>query len=297
VEKAPGSPSAVGDSDALDTLLGRALSGDAEAAHCLVALLESDHHDRVTARMGYLKTGARTQTIEDAFQDTILRLMQRLRSGELRNLAAVDRENILQYFQRLCDGRLRDVMRERVSPVLNRRKEALSERLVDPHARVPGIAGQTEHLALIHEAISGLEPEHERILRCYLEGVPQEEIARDCGRTIDAIKNVIVRLKKDLQLAIVPRSATAKLKFEEEQAKTRRWPSRAQIDATLAVLPPEIKEAAIFVHVKRRSVEDLARTLGDRGFEKAQARLKQAYRSLSGKLKAPFPEAFEKARP
>ena len=70
---------------------------------------------------------------------------------------------------------------------------------------------------------------------------------------------------------------------------------RSEIEAAIAILPPTIKEAAVFVHVERRSVDEFARKLGDRGYEKAQARLTQAYRSLSGRMKVPFPEAFEKA--
>ncbi|HLY73345.1 MAG TPA: sigma-70 family RNA polymerase sigma factor [Planctomycetota bacterium] len=296
VPRGPG-PSVGDESDPQEILLRRALAGEAEAAHWLVTLLQSECYRDITGKMGYLKTGAHTATIDDVFQDTLIRFMERLKSGELKDLAPEDRKDIQQYFQRLCDGRLRDALHARKSPLLARHKEEVPLDLVDKNARIPGDARQTEHLALVHSAISRLDPEHATILRRVLAGMPYEEIATETGRTIPAIKCLMQRIKEDLQADIAPRSATARLKYEEEKAKERQWPSRSVIEAAIAVLPPEIKEAAVFLHVERRSLDEFARKLGDRGYEKAQARLKQAYRSLSGRMKVPFPEAFEKSQP
>jgi RNA polymerase sigma factor (sigma-70 family) len=288
-------PRLTGESDAQDVLLGRALAGDGEAAHCLVALLQSEYHGRVTGRMKSLHTGAHTGTIEDVFQDSILSLMERLKAGELRDLPADSRQDILKYFQRVCDGKLRDVVRVRISPALSRKKEEVPEEVLDDQVPIPGDSRQTEYLELIDDAIDRLEPEHGQLLRKYLDGASYEEIAAVTGRGVGALKMLILRLKKDLQEDIVPRSATAKLKYEEEEARLRRWPTRPEIEAAMAILPPEIKEAVVLVHVEHRSMEDLAQKLGLRVCEKAEARIEQAYRSLAGRLKAPFPEAFKKA--
>lgn len=282
-------------SDPREILLSRALAGEAEAAHWLVTLLHSEGYRDITGKMGYLKTGAHTATIDDVFQETLVRFLERLKAGELKDLSPEDRKDIQQYFQRLCDGRLRDAVHARKSPVAARHKEEVPQDLVDKNALIPGDTRHTEHLALVHSAISRLDPAHADILRKILSGKPYEDIAKETGRSLQNIKNLFHKLKDELQADIVPRSATAKLKFEEEKAKDRRWPTRAEIEAAIGILPPEIKEAAVFVHVEHRSIDDFARKLGDRGYEKAQARLKQAYRSLSGRMKVPFPEAFEKA--
>lgn len=298
VDQARGPGQGFGDeSDPQEILLGRALAGDAEAAHWLVTLLQSEGYRDIIGKMGYLKTGAHTATIDDVFQDTLIRFLERLKSGELKDLPAEDRKDIQQYFQRLCDGRLRDAVHARKSPLLARHKEEVPLDLIDPNAQIPGDSRQTEHLALVQSAIARLDPEHALILRKVLAGQAYEEIAKETGRTVPAIKCLMLRIKEDLQADIVPRSATAKLNFEQEKAKERRWPSRSEIEAAIAILPPEIKEAAALIHLERRSMDDYARKLGDRGYEKAQSRLKQAYRSLAGRMKVPFPEAFEKALP
>lgn len=289
-------PRVTGDTAVDEMLLGRALSGDPEAAHCLVTLLQSEYHDRITGRMKSLHTGAHTQTIEDVFQDTTIRLMERLKAGELRDLPPEARQDILKYFQRVCDGKLRDVVRVRVSPLRSRKMEEVPEDIVDDQVPIPGESRQTEHLALVNDAIARLDPTHARVLRMHLDKMSHEEIARETGRTAIAIKFLVVRAKQALQEDIVPRSATARLKYEEMVEKARRWPSRREIEAAISsALPPEIEASVVFVHLKHGTVDELARTLGDRGCEKAQAQLKLAYRTLSGRLKVPFPEAFEKA--
>lgn len=290
-------PKITGQSPLDDVLLGRAIQGDPEAAHWLVTLLGSEYHDRITGRMKKLHTGAHTGTIEDVFQDTLIQFMDGLKAGALKDLPDEHRQDILKYFQRLCDGRLHDAVRPRLNPALSRKKEEPSEDLVDKNVRIPGDARHTEHLELVNSAMARLEPDQARILKRYLDGVPYAELSREMGRSEEALRMLVGRAKKALQDDIVPRSATAKLKFEQEQAKTRRWPRRSEIETAISVLPPEIKDAAVFVHIQHGTVENLARKLGSRGLEKAQARLEQAYQSLSGRMKVPFPEAFEQAQP
>lgn len=286
----------IGDeSDPQEILLSRALAGDAEGAHWLVTLLQSAYFRDITRQMKSLHTGAHTHTIEDVFQETLIRFLERLKAGELKDLSQEDRDNIISYFQRLCDGRLRDEVRVRQSPVLRRDKAEVSETILDQNARIPGDSRHTEHLSLINAAIDRLEPLYAQVIRLYLSGVTCEDIGSQTGRSPKAIRNLIMRLKVDLREDIVPLSATAKVNYEADKARERKWPARSEIEAAIAILPPEIKEAALFVHVQHRSLDEFARKLGERGYEKAQARIKQAYRSLAGRMKVPFPEAFEKA--
>jgi len=284
-----------GESDPQEILLSRALAGDAEGAHWLVTLLQSAYYRDITRQMKSLNTGAHTNTIEDVFQETLIRFLERLKAGELKDLSQENRDNIIRYFQRLCDGRLRDEVRVRQSPVLRRGKEEVPETVLDQNARIPGDSRHTEHLSLIHAAIDRLEPFFAQVIRLYLGGVPLEDIASQTGRSPKAIRNLVMRLKMDLREDIVPLSATARVNYEADKARERKWPSRSQIEATIAILPPEMQDAVVFVHVERRSLDEFARKLGDRGYEKAQSRLKLAYRTLAGKMKVPFPEAFEKA--
>jgi RNA polymerase sigma factor (sigma-70 family) len=290
-------PQESGDSDALDVLLERALLGDAVAARMFVTLLQTRYHQSLVDAMRQFPA-AHTQTVEDVIQDTIISLMEKLESGELRDLSADDRSDFLKYFKRLLMGALRNTVRERMSPVLAREKEPLREEILDDHAPIPGDARDTEHLVLIKDAMGQLDPESARLLQMYLDQIPFSEIARITGKKEHTLKNDVRRIKQELRMEILPRSATAQLHLETQERRARTWPSRTDIEAAIrSVLPPEIEEAVVFVHLQHQTIDELARTLGDRGYEKAQARLRLAYRTLSGRLKAPFPEAFLKAAP
>lgn len=292
-----GRPEESGESEALSVLLERSLQGDPEALNLLITLLQTKYYKRFTVSLKRLDTPAHTQTIEDVVQDSVIRLMEKIRAGELDDLKPEDRKNFLKYFQRVCDGGLRNAIRARKSPVLDRNKPPVPEEVIDANARIPGEERHTEHLVLMHEAMARLDPENARILKLYTEGIPYQEIARITGKRKDNLKNIVLRAREALFEDIAPRSATAQLNYEKEQKKEKRWPTRTEIEEAVSILPPEIKEAVVFVHLEHRTIDELARKLGDRGYDKAQARLKQAYRSLSGGLKASFPEAFEKAGP
>lgn len=286
-------PQESGDSDALDVLLERALLGDAQAARMFVTLLQTQYHQSLVDAMRQFPA-AHTQTVEDVIQDSIISLMEKLRTGELKDLSAEDRSDFLKYFKRLLMGALRNTVRERISPVLAREKEALKEEIPDDKAAIPGDSRNTEHLVLINDAADKLDPESAQLLRMYRDEVPFAEIARITGKKEETLRNDIRRIKQDLRMEILPRSATAQLHHESEQRRSKRWPTRREVESAIATLPPTIKEAVSRVHLEQRPVEEFAATLGDRGLEKAMSRLKQAYGTLAFKLKVPFPDAFEK---
>jgi DNA-directed RNA polymerase specialized sigma24 family protein len=131
----------------------------------------------------------------------------------------------------------------------------------------------------------------------YLDRVPYEEMARVTGKKVETLRNLIVRLKGELQLDIVPRSDTAELHYKRGQRGPDRTPSWEEIDEAISLLPRDTGEAIRFVHVENHSADELARKLGDRGAEKARARLKKGHDILSGKLGVDFPDAFNKAGP
>lgn len=289
-------PVETGDSEALDVLLERSLRGDEEAARLLVTLLQTKHYKDIFTGLRKSQL-AHTQTVEDVIQDSIISLLDRLRAGELADLAPEARRDFLTYFKGVLTGNLRNAVRERQSPVLARSKAPLHEEILDKNALVPGSSGNTEHLSLVRQAVTNLDPESAKLLRMYLDGMTYPEISRATGRKEELLRNDVHRIKQALQMDIIPKSATAQLHRETQERRGKSWPSRAEIEGAIASLPPTIKEAVVRVHLERQPVEAFAATLGDRGGEKAASRLKQAYRTLSFKLKVPFPEAFEKASP
>jgi RNA polymerase sigma factor (sigma-70 family) len=291
-------PEQVAEAPSLEYLFEQALRGDNEALRHFMTLINTKHYKLITQRLRGLKTGAGNATVEDIFQDTVINLMEKLQDGEIKDLKDDDRKDILEYFQKLCNGRLKDAVRKRKSPALERHKTKIPEQFPDRSVKIPGEQRYTEHLSLIDYAASRLSPEHAAILKMYRDEVPYAEMARITGKKEETLRNLIARLKNELQLKIVPRSETAALHFERGRSQPLPdQPTWAQIDAVVALMPPEIGEAVRFVHVERHTVEELGRSLGVQGSEKAKARLVQAYQTLRGRLKFPFPDCFQMVGP
>lgn len=175
--------------------------------------------------------------------------------------------------------------------------QELSDLIPDPNARIPGEGRHTEHLALIAEAARQLSPENFAIYQMQLDGLSFKEMALKTGKKEETLRNAVVRIREQLRDYIVPKSQTAEFNYRKQQILAKRLPSWERILDAISALPPTIEEAIRFVHLEKHSLEELARKLGDRGLEKAEARIEQGYRSLSGQLKYPFPEAFSKVGP
>lgn len=283
--------------DALGTLLDRSLHGDGQALEVLVALLRTRHYTSIIDRLHRTRTQASTQTIEDAFQDSILRLVEKVKSGELRDLPDSSRADVLTYFFRLCDRRIADLRRPRLSPALARDKEELPTDLIDRNAVIPGENKTTErHRALLESAVLRLGPEEREILEEYLKGASQKEIAEKVGKKPSDINNLIARLKERLLLDIAPRSQTARLNYEAERSSERKKPSREEVKKAVEQLPLELAQVIQAIHYEKRTFESLARDLGSHGDRKVASRLKQAYRVLGAKLRADFPRAFDESQ-
>jgi RNA polymerase sigma factor (sigma-70 family) len=288
-------PEVLADSAPLTHLLGQALCGDTEAGQLLMTLLSTDHYQTIIGRLKGMGTGANTHTVEDVFQDTIMDLMGKLEAGELKDLPEERRKDALKYFQGLCNGKLRDVVRARKSPALQRRKAQIPEKFADPKARIPGEQRDTEHFALLDEAIGRLDPEQAQVIKMYREGIPYEEMARRTGKLEETLRNIVARLKTGMLMDVISRSETAAFNYERLQKESRRKASRKEIEAAVAKLPAISKDAFMFVHYEGHTVEELAARLGDDDPHRAQARLEDAYRLLNQQFNDLFPDAYERS--
>jgi RNA polymerase sigma factor (sigma-70 family) len=289
-------PEKVAAAEALGFLFDQALRGDGEALGHFFKLIYAEQETFIR-RMEMLKTDAHTGTLHEVFQNTVMDLMAGLEAGKVPNLDEEDRKDLLKYFQRRCDGRLRDYVRHRVSPALSRHKLPLDEQTPDPNARIPGEQRDTEHIALLNDAAEILSPENYAILRMYREGKSHQEMAKITGKKEETLRSAMTRISKQLREHIIERSQTAEFHYRVEQERARRLPTWERILEAISELPREIQEAVQHVHVEQHTLEELAQKLGDRGLDKANSRIKQGYRSLSGRLKYPFPDAFAKVGP
>lgn len=279
-------------------LFDKALRGDGEALGHFFTLVRTVHFRPLVNRLKKSVYGVHTDTIEDVFHDTLISLMAKLESGELKNLEEERRKDVLKYLEGLCHGRLRDEVRPRKSPVLQRHKAPLHEGIPDRAARIPGEQRHTEHIALLDAAMALLEPGHARILQMYRDCIPYSEIARVTGKNEETLRNLVAKLKKDLARDIRSRSDTAQINFErKERQSIQVAPSWEEMLAEIRLLHRDTQAAVRFVHLEHHTVDELARTLGERGPEKARARLERAYNLLSIELDYPFPEAFREIKP
>jgi RNA polymerase sigma factor (sigma-70 family) len=282
---------------ALSVLLERALGGDDQALAALLGVLRSKYGRRILGNLRRFRRQAHTQTLEDVLQDSMIELLRRVREGELGDLPGQEQDAIVRYFQWICDGKLANAVRARKSPIFARNKPEVPETVRDQKAVVPGEdpeEAEERHRALLGSAIRRLDSTERVILERFLSGVPYSEIAKEVGKSEQALWLVVHHAKRKLLLDIAPGSPTAKLQLERLEEARRRVPTLKEVRGAVEGLPPELRRAVSVVHLDGGSLDQLARELGDRGYDKAQARLKTAYRSLAGKLRVPFPDTFEK---
>jgi len=279
-----------------------ALRGNAEALKVLLSLLKTRYGKGIFKALRHHRGYAQTATMEDIFQQSIVDFIQEIESRALRELPESERRNIVQFFQRMCDRKLENLRRPRRTALYSQKKNAIHVDIIEdkrnPRTQViPGAERRTEaHLELLNKHIGQLDDFDRLVLERYLEGVPYSEIAKETGKKIPTLESLVSRIKRRLADAIAEESPTARLNLErtEEPAPTRSClPTRDEVLSAIEDLPLETQKAIEFVHVKGGSVEDLAKSLGERGREKAEVRLKRGYESLSLLLDLPFPDSFE----
>ena len=281
---------------AFGILLERSMQGDEEGTEALFSLLDSQYGQKVLARLRHSRSQAHTQTIEDVMQDSLVELLRRIREGELKDLSTEKKDAVATYFQKLCDGKLANVVRGRVDPLFARNKLQVPNTVIDEQAEIPGDSDtrQSRHQRLLNSAVVRLGDEEQRVMELYRAGVPLADIAKDLGKTEGAVQFLVFDAKRRLLLDIASTSPTAKQELHRSEERRNRVPTREEVEKVVKVLPPELKQAVTFIHLDGGTAEQLAQNLGQRGREKVATRLKTAYRSLSGRMRLPFPETFEK---
>jgi DNA-directed RNA polymerase specialized sigma24 family protein len=288
--------------DLLKQAFEAALRGDPEALEVLLTILKTRYGKRIFKALRHHRGYAHTATIDDIFQQSVVDFIEEVRSGALQELPESERQNVVRYFQRICDRKLENLKKARKDPLLDPKKSAVPFDIVEDkrnpgHPDIPGVERKTErHLGLLYREMARLAPFDRLVLDRYLAGIPYSEISRETGTKISTLESLVTRVKQKLADRIAEVSPTAKLNLEliSEPAQERSClPTREEILAAIEELPIETQNALRFVHVDGGSIDALAKSLGERGLEKAQARLKRGYESLNLKLDLSFPDSFE----
>lgn len=286
-------------SDLLTDAFEAALRGDREALGNLLAILKTRYGQSTFAPLRSHRVNSPSSGAASSFQPTVSEFLLEIKGRATHDLADPERGEVIQFFTSFCDRSL-DQHRPGSSlqkPAADSYKRAPEPRR-NPATSVPTAlsAKREEHWRLLQGEIAALDAFDRLILERYLAGVPFANMAKETGRKVAALEIHITRIKQRIadRLALhcaAPGAPTEPPELLDREASCA--PRRQEILAALEDLPVEAQAAIDFVHVKGRTIVDLARTLGDHGLEKAQARLELGYESLSRKLDIPFPASFE----
>jgi len=292
----------------LEETFENALRGDEKALDVLLTLLQSRYGNLILSRLRHHRGRSRTATIEDIFQQSMLELMERVKAGAFSDLEESERRDVVGYFQGLCDRKLENHRKARLDPIYDPNKKAPSmylrkDRRVGGEAPIPGMerrSAQVErHRTLLQEAMGTLDPSDRQILDRYLAGTSYADLALETGIKVSTLESLITRIKQKLADRILHQSPTARIHhgLSEDVPPSRSLaPTAEEIQTAIQGLPRDIQNAVTFVHLNSGTVDRLAQSLGDRGVEKAQARLKRGYDLLSLRLDLPFPDSFSLLR-
>lgn len=288
--------------DLLNETFEAALRGDPEALQALVSLLQTRYGNLIWKRLLHRPRGAQHATLEDIIQESLVDFIAEIKSGALHELPETERRDVVGYFQDLCDRKLKRLKRPRRDPVLAVEKESIPSEVAEDkrlgrQVIAPGLDRKTErHQFLLHQEIGKLDSLDRLVLERYLAGVPYLDISKETGKKVSTLESLITRIKQRLGDRIASQSETAQIHQERKEESGRKnscLPTAEEILAAVEELPIETQNAIRFIHLKGGSIDQLAKSLGDRGLEKAQARLKRGYESLSVRLDLPFPDSFE----
>jgi DNA-directed RNA polymerase specialized sigma24 family protein len=265
-----------------------ALRGDRRALACLLSLLNTRYGQSVFEALRSRRGEARSGEIGDAGQISMAEFVEEIKAGAARELADAERRELVQYFTGLSE---RALEKNRKDTAVPRPKTDTPKPPADA-GRVPPSPAREEQWRLLQGEIGALDAFDRLVLERYLAGVPYGEVAKETGRKVAALEVHVSRIKQRIADRLAQQgSAAARGTLPAREPSCA--PRKQEILAALEDLPVEAQAAIDFVHVKGRSIVALAKTLGDRGLEKAQARLELGYESLARRLDIPFPESFE----
>jgi RNA polymerase sigma factor (sigma-70 family) len=271
----------------LRPMLDEALRGDRGALHALMELLATSHYRRI---VGFLRkhTSARTQTIEVAFQDSMVRFHELVDEGRVEV-----RGDVLNWIMWFCLRTLRNARKARITPAHPRNWKRLSDvldtlesrRLAEPAA----IAARKEAQEWLRRATDELPPRMRQVLNLRLEDVSAPDIAQRLG--------IAVKTVYDLQEKARARILTSLASVARLQGSSRDRARAAEIvRRAMAQLPDDVREVLEALHVRGLSRRRVAKEFGARGDESVAALRDEGYRLLAGRLGVPFPETFDTVR-
>jgi RNA polymerase sigma factor (sigma-70 family) len=284
------------DQEVFAALLGKAIKEkDDQALVALVSLLGSRRYFQ--RLKGYLSPipGAHTATREDVVQETFIRFMDRVRSGQLSEVPP----DVLKYVAVLATYQLRDRLRTRASAEGRESQSFTSEveKMADTRLGGPVTQlDQKDHRKLLDQALSELPPEDCEILLLCQEDLTYREVADRVGKSEEAVRKIAKRTEARVLEKLIRKSPALAAKLREETgAPARPLPGADELRKAVAALPAELRTVIAALHFEGKPLEELAKTLG---LEKAEARRDAGYEMLSMQFGGlSFPETLESAGP
>lgn len=282
------------DREVLATLLGKAIRAkDDDALVSLVSLLGTPVYLRQIKAYLSAIPGAHSSTRDDVVQETFIRFMDRVRSGELSEVPP----DVLKYVARLAAYYLRDKLRYKLHEDARERGSLTSVKYTAVDTRTLGpvtVADLGDHRKILEETLAELSDEDREIfLLC--QDLSYEEAAARLGRGKEGIRKRFDIVKARILRSLVGKSPALAEKYrdlEASRAARRPPPSADELRKAVETLPPELRAVVAGLHYERRSFDELVRTLGR---EKAEARRDAGYEMLSMQFGGlPFPETFER---
>jgi RNA polymerase sigma factor (sigma-70 family) len=281
------------DRELFATLLGKALrEKDDDALTSLVSLLGTRRYVRQIKAYLSVIPGAHSSTRDDVVQETFLRFMDRVRSGELTEVPA----DVLKYVARLAAFYLRDRLRYKLHEDERERGSLTSVKhtAVDPNAVGPVTeCDLREHRKFLDAALAELPAEDREILLLSQGDLSYREIGDQVGKSEEAVRKVVKRSEARVLEKLIQKSPTLASQYREQtRAPERPAPRAEELRKAVGTLPPELRTVVSALHYDGKSIDDLASSLGR---DKAEARRDAGYEMLSMQFGGlPFPETLER---
>lgn len=266
----------------LRPLLQEALQGDGNALHALMELMATAHYRRI---VGFLRkhADAPTQSIEVAFQDSMVRFHELVTGGELGI-----RGDVLSWMMWFCLRTLRNQRQRRLSPAHEQNWGRLSQVIDTLEAQdLPGpltLAVRKEAVEAIRRAKAELPPRMREVLDLHLGGFSVDEIAERLGIAPKTAYDTRDKALSRVLLLLGPSG---------EPPRSSNPNRKGAIEAAIQQLPAEIRQVLVALHGRGLSPGKAAAELGLRGVDPLARLRDDGYRLLSRKLGLPFPETFD----
>jgi RNA polymerase sigma factor (sigma-70 family) len=247
-------------------------------------LMATTHYRRI---VGFLRkhASARTQSIEVAFQDSMVRFHELASEGGLGI-----RGDVLSWVMWFCLRTLRNERQRRISPAHEGNWSRLDDVIEKLEARnLPGpptLTLRKEALEEIHRVKRALPARMREVLNLHLVGLSVQEIATRLGIAAKTAYDVRDKALSRVLLEIAPDDDSA-------PPPTSTPGQKASIKAAIRTLPAEIRQVLQALHEQGLSLRKAAAGLGLSGTDEVARLRDEGYRLLSRKLGLPFPETFD----